>query len=123
MSFVFGSGGSFNMTRRILSKRSIAIGGCLILLSIIVILSGWLALRVDPRGPRLTEAQAIAIAFPAMSASMTPEHVNKYKPYRAELHDSIWNVFGSVPDGGAGGTPEAKVRDSDGKIIVVFHSQ
>jgi hypothetical protein len=122
MSFVLGCAASFNMSKQILSKRSIAISGCLVLLPMIVILGCWLALRV-PRGPRLTEEQAVAIALPALSANMPPEHVNEYQPYHAELHDGIWNVFGSVPGDGVGGTPEAKVRDSDGKIITVFHSQ
>jgi len=110
------------MSKRILCERSIAIRGCLVLLPVIFILGGWLVFRVA-RGPRLTEEQAVAIALPALSANMTPEHVNKYQPYHAELHDGVWNVFGSILGGGVGGTPEAKVRDSDGKIVTVFHSQ
>jgi hypothetical protein len=72
---------------------------------------------------RLTEAQVLPIAERALKAKMPPEHVDRYKPYRAELRDGIWNVFGTLPGGGAGGTPEAKVRDSDGEVIEVFHSQ
>jgi NTF2 fold immunity protein len=72
---------------------------------------------------RLTEAQVLPIAERALKAKMPPEYVDKYKPYRAELRDGIWNVFGSLPGGGAGGTPEAKVRDSDGEVLEVFHSQ
>jgi hypothetical protein len=73
--------------------------------------------------PRLTEARALAIAEKALKAKMPPEYVDKYKPYRAELRDGIWNVFGTLPHGGAGGTPEASVRDSDGEVLRVFHSQ
>ena len=73
--------------------------------------------------PRLTEAQVLPIAESALEAKMPPEYVDKYKPYRAELRDGIWNVFGTLPDGVVGGTPEAKVRDSDGEVLEVFHSQ
>ena len=74
-------------------------------------------------GPRLTEAEVLPIAEKALKAKMPPEYVDKYKPYRAELRDGIWNVFGTLPDGGPGGTPEARVRDSDGEVLRVFHSQ
>jgi hypothetical protein len=73
--------------------------------------------------PRLTEAQVLPIAERALKAKMPPEYVDKYKPYRAELRDGIWNVFGTLPSGVAGGTPEARVRDSDGEMLQVFHSQ
>ena len=73
--------------------------------------------------PRLTEAQVLPIAERALKAKMPPEYVDKYKPYRAELRDGIWNVFGTLPGGGVGGTPEAKVRDRDGEVLEVFHSQ
>jgi hypothetical protein len=75
------------------------------------------------KGPRLTEAQVLAIAEGALKEKMPPEYADKYKPYRAELRDGIWNVFGTLPGGGAGGTPEARVRDSDGEVLKVFHSQ
>jgi hypothetical protein len=74
-------------------------------------------------GPRLTEAEVLPIAEKALKAKMPPEHVDKYNPYRAELRDGIWNVFGTLPGGGAGGTPEARVRDRDGAVLQVFHSQ
>jgi NTF2 fold immunity protein len=73
--------------------------------------------------PRLTEAEVLPIAERALKAKMPPEYVDKYKPYRAELRDGIRNVFGTLPGGGAGGTPEARVRDSDGEVLQVFHSQ
>jgi hypothetical protein len=72
---------------------------------------------------RLNEAQVLPIAEKALKAKMPPEYVDKYKPYRAELRDGIWNVFGTLPGGGPGGTPEATVRDSDGEVLQVFHSQ
>ena len=72
---------------------------------------------------KLTEAQVLPIAEKALKAKMAPEYVDKYKPYRAELRDGVWNVFGTLPDGAVGGTPEARVRDSDGEVLQVFHSQ
>jgi hypothetical protein len=73
--------------------------------------------------PRLTEAQVLPIAESALKAKMAPEYVDKYKPYHAELRDGIWNVFGTLLGGGPGGTPETKVKDSNGEVIQVFHSQ
>lgn len=73
--------------------------------------------------PKLTEAQVLPIAERALKAKMAPEYVDQYKPYRAEFRDGIWNVFGTLPGGGPGGTPEARVRDSDGEVLQVFHSQ
>jgi hypothetical protein len=72
---------------------------------------------------RLTEDQVLAIVEPALNAKMGPEYVSKYKPYRAEIREGVWKVSGSLPGGGRGGTPEATVRDSDGKVLEVFHSQ
>ncbi len=74
-------------------------------------------------GSLLSEKQVLAIAIPALNAKMTPEYVSKYKPFSAELRDGVWSVFGSVPGGGPGGTPEAKIRDRDSKVLGVTHSQ
>jgi hypothetical protein len=72
---------------------------------------------------RLTETQVLPIAEKALKGKMAPAYVDKYKPYRAELREGVWNVFGTLPGGGPGGTPEARVRDSDGEVIRVFHSR
>ena len=77
----------------------------------------------NPPPRRLSEAEVVPIAERALKAAMPPGHVDKYKPYRAEFQDGIWNVFGTLPGGGAGGTPEARVRDRDGEVLQVFHSQ
>jgi hypothetical protein len=73
--------------------------------------------------PRLTEAQVLQIAEKALKAKMAPEYVDRYKPYHAELRDGVWNVSGTLPGGGPGGTPEARVRDRDGEVLEVFHGQ
>ena len=70
----------------------------------------------------LTNATAIEIATPAMSKKF-PDSFDDCKPYRAQLSDGVWHVYGTLPDGVAGGTPEARVRDTDGVVIEVFHSQ
>jgi hypothetical protein len=79
--------------------------------------------RPTKDGPRLTEAEAVGAALPAMKADMPPEYVDKYRPYRAELADGVWTVSGTAPGGGPGGTPAAHVRDRDGKVLGVFHTQ
>jgi hypothetical protein len=79
--------------------------------------------NTNPPPRRLSEAQVLPIAERALKATMPPEYVDKYKPYRAEFRDGIWHVFGTLPDGGPGGTPEARVRDRDGEVLQVFHSQ
>jgi hypothetical protein len=35
----------------------------------------------------------------------------------------VWHVRGTIPDGAFGGTPEAKVSDSDGRIVEVTATQ
>lgn len=70
----------------------------------------------------LTNVKAIEIATPAMSKKF-PDSFEECKPYRAKLSDGVWHVYGTLPDGVAGGTPEARVRDTDGVVIEVFHSQ
>ena len=73
--------------------------------------------------PRLTQEQAVAIGEKAIMAKMEPEYINKYKPYRANFRVGVWHVYGTLPGGGPGGTPEARVQDRDGKVLGVFHSQ
>lgn len=76
----------------------------------------------NPQDPRMTEAMAIAIAAREMSRKF-PDSFERCKPYRARLADGVWQVYGTVPGGGPGGTPEAHVRDSDGSVLKTFHSQ
>jgi beta-lactamase regulating signal transducer with metallopeptidase domain len=72
--------------------------------------------------PRLTDVSAISIATPKMSKKF-PESFERCKPYRAKLADGIWHVYGTTPGGAPGGTPEAHVRDANGIVLKVFHSQ
>ena len=72
--------------------------------------------------PRLTEAEVLAIAEPMMAVRF-PDSFDKYRPYQAEFHGGKWHVLGTLPDSAVGGTPEAEVRDADGEILHVFHTQ
>lgn len=50
--------------------------------------------------------------------------IEEFKPYIAELKgDSIWVVFGSLPDSMYGGTPQMEIYKKDGKIINFGHGK
>jgi len=71
---------------------------------------------------RMTKAQVLSVAEPAMAARFA-ESVPKHRPYHADLSNGVWHVWGTLPQDVRGGTPEAKVRDSDGKVLEVYHTQ
>jgi hypothetical protein len=71
---------------------------------------------------RITAAEAVAIAEPALAAGF-PDSFEDCRPYRADYRDGIWHVRGTLPEGMLGGTPEAEVRDADGEILRIFHTQ
>lgn len=78
--------------------------------------------RNDVQRARLTGRQAIDIASAAMSDEF-PESFKKHQPYRARFTNAVWHVYGTIPGGGPGGTPEALIRDADGVVVTVFHTQ
>lgn len=90
-----------------------------VLLSVVLLFSGC---QPGSSGARLSETDVLKIAEPAM-AKRFPESYPKHKPYHAELKDGIWTIRGTLPPDVVGGTPEATVRDSDGKLVEVFHTQ
>ena len=71
---------------------------------------------------RMTEAVVLEVAKPAM-AKRFPESYLEHKPYHASFQDGVWTVRGTLSKNVVGGTPEATVRDADGKVIEVFHTQ
>jgi len=71
----------------------------------------------------LSREQAVEIGLDAIENEMTRAHAEKYWPYQAEFKEGFWHVFGTVPGGGPGGTPEAVVQDGDGKVVSVVHGQ
>jgi NTF2 fold immunity protein len=75
-----------------------------------------------PSESRLTAQEAVAIAESGMKEKF-PDSFEEHKPYIAEWQDGIWWIHGTLPKNYVGGTPEAKVRDSDGKVLEVYHTQ
>src|SRR5688572_3655091 len=76
----------------------------------------------QPVGARLTENEVLATAEPEL-AKRYPESFARVHPYRARFHDGVWHVFGTLPKGWVGGTPEAYVRDADGEIVRITHGR
>jgi len=70
-----------------------------------------------------TERAAIAVAKAAWHGKFSAASVKEREPYRAELSDGTWHVFGTLPAGWRGGTPEALVCASNGKVLKVFHGR
>ena len=67
------------------------------------------------------EKTAIKIALAVWHPIYGDKLINKYKPYHAELKkDSVWSIWGSLPRGTYGGTPEMLIQKSDGKILQVI---
>lgn len=75
-----------------------------------------------PSGARMTEAEVLAAALPEMRRAFS-FGIDREGPFKASLKDGVWHVSGTLPPRTAGGTAEADVRDSDGKILRVFHTQ
>jgi NTF2 fold immunity protein of polymorphic toxin system component len=75
---------------------------------------------------RMTEQEVLSTATIALRAAF-PDCFESNRPYKAKLQDGIWQVFGTLPEGPdfrmLGGTPEAKIRDADGEIISIYHTQ
>jgi hypothetical protein len=77
-------------------------------------------------------AAAIAAAKEAWKSifSKAPQHseysaenVAKAEPYVAKLENGVWHVFGTLPEGLRGGTPEASVCEVDGSVSATWHSR
>jgi len=70
-----------------------------------------------------TEQLAVAVANEAWRDKFSADHVRDWEPYQGELIDGAWHIYGTLPGGARGGTPEALVCASDGKVLRVFHTQ
>ncbi|RYG98758.1 MAG: hypothetical protein EON58_06135 [Alphaproteobacteria bacterium] len=70
-----------------------------------------------------TEQAAVAAAKEAWRDKFSDASVREREPYRAKFADGIWQVNGTLPAGWRGGTPEAVICASDGKVLRVFHSR
>ena len=70
-----------------------------------------------------TATAAIAAAKPELERRYSPQQVARYEPYTAKLQAGVWHVQGHLPTQMLGGTPEATVCQSTGKVLSVYHSQ
>ena len=77
------------------------------------------------------EADAVAAAKAAWQSvyskahwhkEFSPEHIAEDEPYVAVLGNGIWHVYGSLPPGALGGTPEARICQVDG-LVTVTHGK
>ena len=70
-----------------------------------------------------TERAALAAARHAWRGRFDRATVSAREPYKARLADGAWHVYGTLPKGRRGGTPEAVICASDGTVLKVFHSK
>ncbi len=66
----------------------------------------------------LSENEAYRKGIEALR-SLFADHFEAYNPYQTEYHRGLWRVYGSAPKGVVAETPQAKIRDRDGKVIEV----
>jgi len=53
----------------------------------------------------------------------SPENVAQGEPYVATLENGVWHVFGTLPKGTVGGTPEASICAVDGSVSATSHGR
>jgi hypothetical protein len=68
-------------------------------------------------------ASAIRIAITVWEPLYGKKEIASERPFHAEIRKGIWYVYGSLPAGFLGGVAEAKIRQSDGKVLHIFHGQ
>jgi hypothetical protein len=77
-----------------------------------------------------TAAAAIAAAKVAWKSiyskapqhsAFSPESITRGEPYVATLENGVWHVVGTLPNGTAGGTPEASICEVDGSVSATSH--
>jgi hypothetical protein len=68
-------------------------------------------------------AAAIRIAITVWEPIYGKKEIASERPFHAEVRKGIWYVYGSLPAGFLGGVAEAKIRQSDGKVLHIFHGQ
>jgi hypothetical protein len=78
---------------------------------------------MPPAGCVPDAATAIKIAVAVWEPIYGREHIAQKKPFHATLHDGIWSVRGSLPNGWLGGVPEAEISKRDGRILRVNHGK
>lgn len=70
-----------------------------------------------------TSAAAVSAAKLAWRGKYDDSAVQRSEPYRANLQNGAWHVFGSLPAGSRGGTPRAIICASTGQMLKVTHGR
>ena len=80
--------------------------------------------NVKPKAGFVPDEQtAIAIAVAVWTPIYGEKIIQKEKPFKAELRDSVWHVYGTLPEGYRGGTVEAEMSKVDARILRVCHGR
>jgi hypothetical protein len=69
------------------------------------------------------EPTAVAVALAIFNPIWKKEYVDKFAPYRAQLRNNVWTVWGTLKSGSRGGTPQLRINKYDGKVLEIWHSQ
>jgi hypothetical protein len=66
---------------------------------------------------------AIEIALKVWIPIYGEKLIASEKPYQANLHNGVWTVKGSLPQGRIGGTAHVEISEADGKVVKYWHEQ
>jgi len=66
---------------------------------------------------------AIRIATAVWTPIYGDRQIQSEQPYRANLHDGIWTVEGTLPADAKGGVAVAEIAKRDARIIRVSHGK
>jgi hypothetical protein len=68
-------------------------------------------------------ATAVSIAKAVWYPIYGKDKIDNEQPFSAKLHDGVWTVEGSLPEGMLGGVAEIDISKDDGKVLRVSHGQ
>ena len=67
------------------------------------------------------EVTAVAVATAIFRPVYGKDAVDKFLPYHAQLDHGVWTVYGTLPSGSVGGTPELRINRHDGQVLEIWH--
>lgn len=70
-----------------------------------------------------TAEVAIQIAVAVWTPIYGKKQIESEKPFKANLHEGIWTVTGTLPDNMVGGTAIAEISKETGCILRIIHEQ
>ncbi|HJQ31237.1 MAG TPA: YbbC/YhhH family protein [Pyrinomonadaceae bacterium] len=76
-----------------------------------------------PKGFVPDEQTAISIAVAVWTPIYGKEQIESERPFKASLHDGVWHVTGTLPEGWYGGTAIAEISQESGCILSVIHQK